>query len=435
MNSYLFIKILLINNLTLLTNHFQQFPNNQPQQGSKAEKRPKPIELNRTIATQMYSIPLPRLQDNRCYLTSNGLDWVDIPASNRDKIRISLEGRSYSIQAPPSAGPPSFGEGALWTCQIVGAEGKERARLMKRGIQHLGEWEEYAEFETTNSIPLWMIPLGEGGQFLGISSLGFTEGDGKRGSSLAKFRLTDRKTLRFVDIVNLPFEGDSNIFSTRSVQVPGAEGKTASFFMVGANPPILTPSTMIPSHSKRFLALVAASAGVVWTVDLQNGRVRRTCNVFGVESKDLPHLAALKQVILGSAFGPDGDLIIASRDSKLIQAAVQLKSYNSITPEQLQDRRDLNWFNKELPKICWWRLNPATGEFSRIDDSVDFPESVPENFNHANFRFFINPQGWAHGNAFDSRRTVREKEGAEGRSPSQALPKDSPKKPEVPLSH
>ena len=53
----------------------------------------------------MYSIPLPRLQDNRCYLTSNGLDWVDIPASNRDKIRISLEGRSYSIQAPPSAVP------------------------------------------------------------------------------------------------------------------------------------------------------------------------------------------------------------------------------------------------------------------------------------------------------------------------------------------
>ena len=58
---------------------------------------------------------------------------------------------------------------------------------MKRGIQHLGEWEEYAEFETTNSIPLWMIPLGEGGQFLGISSLGFTEGDGKRGSSSQNF--------------------------------------------------------------------------------------------------------------------------------------------------------------------------------------------------------------------------------------------------------
>ena len=163
--------------------------------------------------------------------------------------------------------------------------------------------------------------------------------------------------------------------------------------MVGANPPILTPSTMIPSHSKRFLALVAASAGVVWTVDLQNGRVRRTCNVFGVESKDLPHLAALKQVILGSAFRPDGDLIIASRDSKLIQAAVQLKSYNSITPEQLQDRRDLNWFNKELPKICWWRLNPATGEFSRIDDSGGFSRISSRKFQPRQFSVFHQSPG------------------------------------------
>jgi len=282
-----------------------------------------------------------------------------------------------------------------------------------------GSWEKVGTFKDGHSLPALIVPLKMEGRLLGVSSSqGFQEPGAERGSYVGVFCKRDGKLI-LEACLELPFDDLPSIVKGQWInrthvgtggEAAGREAqeKPGRVWTGYADPPLLMPNLVLPSLSEDFLVLGAASSGVLWILDLENGKLCRTISLYGLSRKDLPKIAPLKHVILGTGFTPDGDLIVASKHPDLIRLAIGLDMDKPDSPDQESKRNQLESFMSEIKDICWWRIDPKNGTQERIYSPVEFPEQMPIAARQTVFRFLVDPFGHVKSNAFMSWSKVME---------------------------
>ena len=391
-------------------------------QGPTKEERPIPVQESSAMASKIPQIdpayyryllgqPPPRVQESIAYPDGSGTRWI-LNTLLAGETRVRWNGLVRTIP-PPGPGRlfVSYGQGALW-CPVGDDAGGLSIELLRFDLDLPADgWKKVCKFEEDGSIPVLVVPLKKENRFLGISSSqGFQEPGTEKGSFAGVFRKKEGR-LVLESCVELPFDDIPNILKGEFFKVPLAETKTDvafeghekkpdRFWAGFAEPSILTPSLTLPSLSDDFLVLGAASAGVLWILDLENGSVRRTINLTGLNRKDLSKLKPLKHVILGTGFAPDGTLIIASKPSDLIKLTAALELDKPDSPEKDLRKKDFEFLRNEIKDISWWRIDPKNGHQERLDSPVDFPVRMPTAARHTVFRFLVDPYGHVKTNAF-----------------------------------
>lgn len=355
--------------------------------------------------------PPLRIQEPIIYPDGSGTSWVICPLDPSGKAIVHWKSSPVRMIAPPvveSVFGTCYGQGALWC--TVGSIATQSMELLRFDLDLPGDgWIKVGVFDGKGGIPSLVMPLKKQNRFLGISSQGLMEVNNEHPSFIGVFRNDDGK-ISLESCIELPFDDISNIVKGKWFNIPTPTIETTSslnenaknnrFWLGYADPALLTPTLKLPSVSDDFIVLGAASAGVLWILDLDTGRLRNVVNLTGLSKTDLLKISQLKHVILGTGFTPDGDLIVAARDSDLIKITVALDIDKADFYDKETKKHDLDFFRKELKEICWWRINPKTGSKQRLDSPVDFPDRMPSEIRHTAFRFLIDTYGHVKTNAF-----------------------------------
>lgn len=401
----------LVPMLLLGRGHLEERPPDPTQQ--KVAEAPKQSGIDPAYLRLLQDQPPLRVQESIVYPDVSGNNWV-LNTLSEGETKARWNGLVQTIP-PPSPGSRlfvSYGQGALWCPVITEAGDLPKAELFRFDLNLPADgWKKTGTFGGEGGLPMLIVPLKKEDRYLGISSFqGLREPGTERGSFVGVF-LWKNGEITLESCIDLPFDDISNItkgkwFNYPSVETrvgtpsDGLEKKPGRFWVGYSDPILLTPNLMLPSPSTDYIALCAASAGVIWILDLENGRVRRTVNLAGLNRNDISKLARLKHVILGTGFAPDGTLIIAAKPPDLIKFIVALDMDNPDSDGKAMREKDFGSLRDEIKEICWWRIDPETGKQERLDSPVDFPERMPTAARHAVFRFLVDPYGHVKTNAF-----------------------------------
>lgn len=409
-----------------------------PQKVGTAQKSP---EIDPAFLRILSEEPPLRIQESIVYLDGSGTSWILCPLSFSGGTRVRWKGEPVRTIQPPKADAifgTSYGQGALWC--TVGSNVTKTLELFRFDLNlPIDGWKKIGVFDGDGGIPSLVLPLKKENRFLGISAQCFLVPGTERASFVGIFRNKEGK-LSLESCVELSFDNLPNIVKGEWFKIPNPETGASSaqegmerpdrFWMGHADPPILTPTLRLPSVSEDFLVLGAASAGVLWFLDLNDGHVRRTINLTGLDRRDLSKISPLKHVILGTGFAPDGGLIVAAKHPDIIKLTVALDLDKPKSPEKDLRQKDFESFRDEIKEINWWRIDPETGSQTRLDSPVDFPERMPTAARQTVFRFLVDPYGHVKTNAFTTWSKVEAEFLASFPSlPESAVPKkDEPNK-------
>lgn len=379
-----------------------------------------PPQARKVPASLVQSIkakPLARDQEPITYLDDSGTSWVLCPMPSDGKIRIRWHAGPVQTIPPPIGTTPfgaCYGQGALWC--TAGDDAHRRIELFRFDPDIPSDgWVKIGSFDGVGGAPLLVVPLHRKDEYFGLSATGFCEPNGKHASFAGIFRCAAGR-LHLQSCKDMPFEGQASVVGpewidfTKSRQVQDAPTQAASrqngYWFAKTDPPILTPTLILPSISEDYIVIGAASAGVLWVYGLRNGQLRRTINLTGLDEKNLTRLSPLTHVILGTGFTPGGDLIVASLDPGLIKLTDTLDSNGSEPEDRPLRQRDFDFFRKDFKKVYWWRINLKTGIREHIEAPTEFPDRLPRLLSFATFHFLVDAQGEIRSNAYRPWATV-----------------------------
>ncbi len=390
--------------------------------------------------------PMPKTQDRLCYLDTEGRDWVFLEANPDNPILARIIGRTRQIPSPVRFGTvldicPS--ESGLWACVIE--EPPSGARMVVLRWDHTAPekgWERMGEVEDSHGVPYMMIPLHKKDQFLGLAyERGFV-GDRSGASLAARFQLRGGK-FEFQDLVDMAVDGVGNIARWVPASVPSAtpqsegkqEGSLRPWQVASCviDLPALTPSLRPASVSRDHLAVCATQAGVIWLFELDKGTLRRTFNLDELTINEFKKAGLLNHTILGAAFNPGGQLVVAKRDRELSRIAVKLARETTEPVEAKRQREDLQMFTDLYKDIRWLALDPETGARQDLDSPADFPTATPSFSKQTYLRFLITPLGIVKTNAYRDWESLKQEFGIHLDAPATLNPegiKKSNSKPE-----
>ncbi len=358
-----------------------------------------PLDINQVSQQGGLQLPTPRFQEQIVYLDGGGDNRVFLPLGKKLIASIRNHYVNAWIEGPSVKGTvlnPCVAQGFIWCSAIDGLNDNvpnPRVTFYRYYIESQAfGWELVAEVDITHGIPSMLVPLGgEGNRFLGISNgLGFFGDDAKDASFIALFRQRGGR-MEFDSCVELTLDGTEPAFRKVEIRRETKEGTPSSnsqdkktFTYCEATPRTLCPTLWYPSISANYLALAAQEAGVIWILDLKNGSVKYTLNLFTLLRADLDRVKPLKQIILGTAFAPDGQLILATREPELVERTLRSSSSDDSdksmeqprsSPDSEEARREkeeeenkiFQSFVEQSKKIQWWSVNPETGTKDRLD--------------------------------------------------------------------
>jgi hypothetical protein len=392
------------------------------------------------IPQQGANLPIPRYQEQLVYLDGGGENRVFLPLGSKWIALIRNHQVKAWLEEPTTKGQvldTCAAQGYVWRSVIEGLEDNvphPKVNLFRYSIEtQVFGWEKVGEVDTKHGVPSMLVPLGgEGNRFLGISNgLGFFGEDVKDASFVALFKQREGR-IEFSSCVELTFDGTQS--ACRKVEIQREANKEANssnsgekriFTFCEATPRSLWPTLWHPSISVNYLALGAPEAGVIWILDLNKGSVKHTLNLFSLSKADLDRVKPLKQVILGTAFAPDGELILATREPELVDITVRLassaeqaksleESRSSLDSEGMgndrKEEEDKNFqiFAEQSKKIQWWSIDPETGAKNRLDSPTVYPDRVPSYARQGRLRFLVDSNGYIKTNAFTSWSLVLE---------------------------
>lgn len=261
-----------------------------------------------------------------------------------------------------------------------------------------GRWETVGRVEG-EATPFLLLPLRRSGRFLGISPLPMALPGGDRGSHAGVFRLSEGR-LHLEDVLALPFGDAPHILAGRwTPQAAAADGTVPPSRWQGeALDPALVPNLMCPSLSPDHLVLGAGPAGILWFISLETGRLARTVDLFGLGKEDFRHTASLQNLILGTAFAPDGSLLVATRHPELVRLCREMP-LSAGGEEGAARRRMLEAFEETYRDLAWFRIDPVTWRKERLEDEATYPSKMPSRTRHRALRILVDPLGRVRTNA------------------------------------
>jgi len=304
------------------------------------------------------------------------------------------------------------GRGFLWCPVLEGLPEEGRLGLFRHSLDTLhGGWERVASIETAHGVPSLLLPL-EDDYFLGISNgLGFSGDAPSDCSFVARFRLKENR-LEYDATVELPLPHGHSGFKKVEYPYLGPGRKTAILRVCEPPCEAMRPCLWPPSVSEGYLALAAPASDIVWILDLAKGRVRTTLSLLGLSARDLERLNPLKDVILGTAFAPDGRLLIATRHPELVDLTVRLAVSNekAVLPGGADHGRDaviikheedarFKCLAEQQQTIQWWSWGSEHPSAEKLDASALFPNRVPTLQRQERFRFLVDAHGSVRTNA------------------------------------
>lgn len=357
--------------------------------------------------------PPARMQDLIIYPGNSGSEFVLCSASPHKGTIVWHKGESSQKIQPPIADMLSgicYGQQALWA--VCGTNATASVELKRYDLKAGRKaWDSVGSIDIEGGVPMLMVPLKKANRYLGIGARSLFEAGMKRGSYVGIFQQKEGKLLMDT-CVDMPFDNLTNITKGNWYSIPATEPHEAAtvkgetkpqrIWMGYADPAILTPTLNLPSVSDDFLVLGAASAGVLWVFDLEDGRLRHTINLTGLNRKQLAKISPLKQIILGTAFAPDGSLIVASVDPTLVKMLTALDLDEKDSQQKDWIKGDVDILINEIKGIHWRRIDPVHGFEEHLDSPVNFPEQMPSSERQEVFRFLIDPEGNVKTNAFTS---------------------------------
>ncbi len=357
---------------------------------------------------------IPKTQDRLCYLDVEGRDWVFLEANSDNPILARFMGQTRQIPSPVRFGTVSDicpSESGLWACVIEEPPSGDRMVVLRWNLAAPEKgWERMGEVEYDHGLPSMMIPLGKKDLFLGLTyEMGFV-GTQSGASLAAHFRLRDGK-FQFEELVDMTVDGVGSIAkrvpkpissSATTPEDAKREGSSQPWQVASCaiDPPALTPSLRPASVSKDHLAICATQAGVIWVFELDKGTLRRIYNLDGLRQDELKRARLLNHVVLGTAFAPDGRLVVAKRDRELSKIAVKLAKETTDPVEEKMQRENLQIFTDLYKDIHWLVLDPETGTRQDLDSPADFPTATPSFRRQAYLQFLVTPQGIVKTNAY-----------------------------------
>ncbi len=395
---------------------FGQTPAN-PRAMGLATSSPQTRKIAASFARSIHARPLARYQEPITYLDASGTSWVICPMPSDGKIRIRWHAGPVQTIPPPAGTTPfgtCYGQGALWC--TAGDDAHRRIELFRLDPDIPSDgWLKVGYFDGVGGAPLLVTPLQGKDEYLGISTTGFCEPDGKHASFVGIFK-RDAGRIYLKSCKDMPFEGHANVVEpqwidfSQSGQGQGEPPQTApkkdGYWFAKADPSILTPSLVLPSISDDYIVIGAASAGVLWVFGLRHGQLRRTINLTGLDEQHITRLSPLTHVILGTGFTPGGDLIAASLDPDLIKLTEKLDVNNPKAEDKTLREQDFDFFRKDFEKVYWWRINISNGTQKHIDAPTEFPDRLPRLLSFATFHFLVDAHGEVQSNAYAPWATV-----------------------------
>jgi len=389
-------------------------------------------------ASPLEKAPPIRLQEQMVFLDGGGTNRVYLAPSSGHAAHLRNHRIQAWIPAPSLDGlalTAAVGHGHLWCPVIEGPPEKGRIALYRHPLETLQTgWERVASIETSHGIPSLLVPLDED-SFLGISNgLGFHGDTGSECSFVARFRLREDR-LGFDTIVELPLPGESNGFMRVDHAYLGPNQKPATLRVCTPRCESTRPYLWPPSMSGEHLALAAPASDLVWILDLAKGRVRTTLSLLDLASSDRKRLNPLKDVILGTAFAPDGKLILATRHPELVDLTRRLMSgaEKSALPGgsnhgrdaetvQCEEEAHFKLLAEQQKTIQWWSWTPERPSAERLDPSTLFPDRVPTLKQQDRLRFLVDTHGSVRTNVQTPWRNLLEAFGIPPEPASEAKP-------------
>lgn len=397
------------------------------------------------------------------YLDSDGLNWVYLGIGS-SPLLVNLGGHKKVVPLPESGGVPASGcgqaGGYLWSCLLASNGDTDEVQVLRCGLEGAQTtWEKFAVVETDHGIPSLVLPLGEDQAYLAVSlSMGFYDVDSRQASLVARFK-REKETLVFDRCIDMPLEDRDTIGVFTSLKIrdfrkhlqqshpaPGGppaavteetraqpesiEPGNAEFRFCSVQPTDLAPTVWLPSLSRNHLVLASDTVGVLWAFEMESGTCVSVVNLTGIEPARLPALKLARGVILGTAFAPDGSLLVAARDPSALDIAMKLGETNPL-PTTPRDQTDLDAkfsdFTGFFNNIAWWRVDPSSGEKVRMESPLEFPSATRSYLAQRALRFLVDRQGKVLTNAFTPWSKVKEDFGitlreARGSRPKQARP-------------
>jgi len=369
----------------------------------KALTAPGPKAPQLTLSDVLAQEPRMIIQDLIVYPDNKAYQWVLCPLLSSGKVIARRENRTTREIQPPASDHVfgvCYAQKALWA--VCATDATSTVSLKKYDLEsECKPWEDVASVDIQGGLPFLLIPLKRHKHYLGVGGHPLFEGGMKHGSYTGIYQEKEGR-LTLETCLDMPFDDLENIARGSWLKTPAREDGTGTsrVWMGHAEPAILTPTLNRPSISDDFLVLGAASAGVLWIFDLEDGRLRHTINLTGLGSKQLAKISPLRRIILGTAFAPDGSLIVASVDPTLVSMITALDIDTKDTQQKTWLKGDIDKLIEEIKGIHWRRIDPAHGFVESLDSPVRFPEKMPSAERQELFRFLVTPEGNVRTNAF-----------------------------------
>jgi hypothetical protein len=354
----------------------------------------------------------PKAQEQIYYLDSSGQDWVWLQDSiNYDSpLRVRFDGADSIVPSPNKFGlvaSIAARNHAIWACVILAEDDDDKAKMILLRWDLLSEntdWERVAEINSDNGVPTLVVPLDADGMFLAVSQPSVVSFlDEQKGASLAAIYRLRHESLEFVRCVEIPFDSLPSI-ATKSDQpallIDDAEpsSQRPSIFETASTKLVsdaLAPYLWPPSISNKYLALCGSAAGCIWVFELEKGSLYRTFYLDKLSLEDLDKIDILNPLILGTAFGPDGRLIVAKRDPELVKIALQMAHNKKFANDKRSLAQELVFFKDNLNQIIWLSIDIESKSIEDYDGFLDTPSEPSRLKNPASLNFLISPDGKA----------------------------------------
>jgi len=377
--------------------------------------------------------PDSRPQDQLIFTDYTAKNWVYLPINVKDQLICKYAGAKRAIIIPKTLGEVencSVGRGYIWAVATKADEKKVECNLYRCPINPKeGTWEEYASIDPSSGFPSMLIPLSDGIKFIGIAQhIGFAKPEETSASFIGIYKYGNG-ILKYDHDLELPFDKKEHIGKRMTYKVnppentnkdtESLEKNESSITYCDINPKGLTPSLWIPSISRDYIAVTAASAGVIWFFDLDSGRLKRTINLCGIEEKDIDKLKRLKWIIIGTSFAPSGNLIVAARQSDIVDFSIKIEKTN----DETENKKAFEFMSKEFSNFQWWEIDPETGTKIKIENHVDYPPQSKSFSKQSLMRFLVDETGKIRTSAFSPWTDIKDQSGI-------AVPAEKDKSPE-----
>lgn len=320
----------------------------------------------------------------------HGTQWWDGPTlvSAPDTLReihiVSPGQKPRDFQTPDRSFVTAVKDGTIFAFRRDGAKGRI---LLDRG-DSAKDWETFAELQDGNVRLLGYYPLKDGRVFLVRGLAPFVQGD--QASFFAIGVIGADKKIQISELVVL----DQDLFTHTTPSVPG----DASTFgpRPGMEDRYFEMSTTLPLPYKDGVAILLPSTGQILLFDSEHGHISKTATLFPSVLDKTNQKRLKAAVFVGYRATEDGDFIIASRSEDAV-----LSSRSIFEAPQQKDDEDTDAYSSRLnayndkaleafPDLLWWRFDPKTGQFVRLDVPRGMPSALRNGSIYSKFNFWVN---------------------------------------------